>query len=126
MLGISWLLLKLTLKNSNIYYISENTIEEIESATDSFLPSYLGYFFVALSISDFEVFVVVFLLIFIFTYKSKLSHFNPMFLVLGYKYYYYKINGVKNLLITKRKIKNPKEVSIDTLFRINDFTYIEV
>lgn len=122
----SLLLLLATWASGSKYDIKEGSITEIEYANESFLPSYLGYFFVALSISNNQLFIVLFFIIFIFTYKSKLAHFNPIFLILGYKYYYYSSDGVKSLLVTKKKIKRPKELVVKKMYRLNDFTYIEI
>lgn len=41
-------------------------IRQVESASGSYLPSYLGYFFVALSINNVETFVCVGIVIFLF------------------------------------------------------------
>lgn len=122
----SLVLLLATWRSGSEYDIKEGSIVEIEYANESFLPSYLGYFFVALSISNNQLFIVLFFIIFIFTYKSKLAHFNPIFLILGYKYYYYNSDGVKSLLVTKQKIKRPKELVVKKMYRLNDFTYIEI
>ena len=102
--------------------INKGSVEEIEIAVDSFLPSYLGYFFVALSVPD----IKIFFLIYLFVYKSGLAHFNPILLILGYKYYYFISENIKNLIISKRKFRDPKEIEIKNLRRINDYTFIEI
>ena len=105
--------------------IEQGSIESIEPANDSFLPSYLGYFFVALSINDVEVFCWVFGLIFIFIFYSKISYFNPIFFILGYNFYYLVNNNrVKILVITKRELKKPSDVEFETIKRINNYTFI--
>lgn len=106
--------------------INKGSVEEIEIAVDSFLPSYLGYFFVALSIPNIRVFWILFTLIYLFVYKSRLAHFNPILLILGYKYYYFTYKGIKSLIITKKKFRNPKEIEIENLIRINDYTFIDI
>lgn len=123
---LSFLLIELTKRNGSSYKIVLGSVTEIENANEAFLPSYLGYFFVALSINSVQLFFSIFMVIFIFIYKSKLSHFNPIFLLLGYKYYYYTLDGTKNLLITKKKIKRPKDLEISRVVRLNDFTFIEL
>ena len=126
LLLITYLLLKYTKKLKNIEEIKENTVIEIENANESFLPSYLGYFFVALSINDLQLLIIVFIIILIFVYKSQFAHFNPLLLLLGYKYYYYKIGNSKNLLITKKILKKSEEVKISKLIRLNDFTFLDI
>lgn len=120
------ILLIITLFFSNIDKIEKETVEEIENATEAYLPCYLGYFFVALSINNFQIFFIIFILIFFLTRGAKLAHFNPVLILFGYRYYFCKINGVKNLLITTDKLKNPKDVKYTKLYRINDFTFIKI
>lgn len=61
---------------------------DVECVNDASLPSYLGYFFVALSISNWTTLIWVGILILVFTFFSRPSHFNPLFLLFGYKFYY--------------------------------------
>lgn len=125
LLILSFILLKLTSILSEDS-IKRGVVQELEIATDSFLPSYLGYFFVALSIDKWQVLFVIFIFIWLFTRKSKQVHFNPIFLILGYKYYFITIDNIKNLLITKQNLRNPKNIEIYNLKRINNYTYIKI
>lgn len=107
--------------------LEQGSIVTIEPANDAFLPSYLGYFFVALSISDCVVFVVVFSIIGIFIFSSRMSYFNPIFFLFGYHFYYVQTNEFNKILIISRRIlKNPKTISFENLKCINDFTFVEV
>ena len=54
----------------------ESAIKEIELAVIPFLPSYLGYFFVALSVNHFETLIFVFAILFIFTYAISNALFQ--------------------------------------------------
>ena len=107
--------------------IIEGKLENVELANNSFLPSYLGYFFVALSINNIDTFIIVYLLLCLFTYKSRSLYFNPIFLLFGYHFYYILIeeDSVQIFLISKQFIRNPKIVRLDKLRRINNFTYID-
>lgn len=62
----------------------ECQIKEVELASHSFLPNYLGYFFDALSIPDSTTLVFVYIVIFVFTHLSQALSFNPIFLLFGY------------------------------------------
>lgn len=105
--------------------ISPGSIVSIETANDTFLPSYLGYFFVALSISEARTFVYVFGMIFVFVLFSKISYFNPIFLIFGYKFFHLTDkSGLKIVVITKRELKVPSEVQFYKLKRINNYTFI--
>lgn len=98
----------------------------IEYANNSFLPSYLGYFFVALSIGNCETLLFVYLLLFAFTFLSQALYFNPLFLIFGFEFYNITTkNGTTIFLISRKKFKKTDEVIISTVFRINDYTFIE-
>lgn len=105
---------------------SLNKVSSIETSNNNFLASYLAFFFVALSINNTITFGVVFLIIFIFTYCSRVSYFNPIFLIFGYHFFYIRTNNnVKLMLISRTKLKDPSSVGRMEVRRINDYTYIE-
>lgn len=98
----------------------------IEHANNSFLPSYLGYFFVALSISSWETLWFVYGVLFIFTLLSQALYFNPLFLLFGYEFYNVTTNnGTAIFLISRRRYKNPDDIEIPVAYRINNYTFIE-
>lgn len=98
----------------------------IEYANNSFLPSYLGYFFVALSISNWSTLFFVYGVLFAFTFLSQALYFNPLYLVYGYEFYNVKTrNGALIFLISRCKYKTPGEVIIQSASRINNYTFIE-
>lgn len=106
--------------------IEEDTLINIEPANDAFLPSYLGYFFVALSVPDIEMFFVVFGIIAIFIYYSRISYFNPIFFIFGFKFFYViNSNNVKVLLVTKKELKTTESASFSHLKRITNYTFID-
>jgi hypothetical protein len=101
-------------------------VESIEHANNSFLPSYLGYFFVALSIENWETLWFVYSVLFIFTFLSQALYFNPLFLLFGYEFYNIKTkNGTAIFLISRHKYKRPDEIEIPNAYRINNYTFIE-
>lgn len=101
-------------------------ITNVESANNSYLPTYLGYFFVALGIEKCSALLWVYFLIFIFSFGTQILYFNPLFLLHNYKFYYISVeNGMKFFVITKRNIKNVTTLSFDKLKRINNYTFIE-
>lgn len=114
-------------ENGKEQTIEVSKIFEVEQANNAFLPSYLGYFFVALSISNFETFTFIFLILFLFTFVSQTHYFNPLFLLLGYHFYYLTtVNNTKIFLITRKSLKNPNDINLPNLRRINDFTFIDL
>jgi hypothetical protein len=101
-------------------------VDSIEHANNSFLPSYLGYFFVALSIGGWEALCFVYGVLFIFTFLSQALYFNPLFLVFGYEFYNIRTkNGTVIFLISREKYKKPDDVEIFEARRINNYTFIE-
>ncbi|GAA4242136.1 hypothetical protein GCM10022292_11270 [Winogradskyella damuponensis] len=107
--------------------IQEASIISIEQANNAFLPSYLGYFFVALSVPYVETLIFVFAILFIFTFLSQTLYFNPLFLVFRYHFYYLNTtNNVQLFVITRKELKDPKSIKIEQLRRINNFTFIDI
>ena len=107
--------------------IDNGAITAIEPANDAFLPSYLGYFFVALSVPSMEIFIYVFGIICVFIFYSRISYFNPIFFLFGFNFYYIMTNeNIKVLLITQRQLKESKNVAFNNLKRINNYTFIDV
>ena len=99
---------------------------DVECANDASLPSYLGYFFVALSISDWNTLIWVGILILIFTFFSRTSYFNPLFLLFGYKFYYVTVKGkIKFSIISRGDIVKTDTLVFDKLKRINNYTFID-
>jgi hypothetical protein len=121
MTGISLLLTRF-LSDDSI----EGNIKDLEQANNAFLPSYLGYFFVALSVPYFETLIFTFAILFVFTYFSQTLYFNPLFLLWGYQFYYITTeNNVKIFIISKRQIRSTQGLNFAKLKRINNFTYID-
>lgn len=120
--GLSLLLGKLLGKDE----FKTGQVACIEHANNSFLPSYLGYFFVALSIGSWETLFFVYGVLFVFTYKSQALYFNPLFLLYGYDFYTITTStGASIFLISKEKYKKPDDVVIQRAFRINNYTFLE-
>lgn len=100
--------------------------ESIEHANNSFLPSYLGYFFVALSIGNWETLFFVYAILFVFTFRSQALYFNPLFLIYGYEFYNITTASRASIfLISREHYKTPSEVVIPKACRINNYTFIE-
>lgn len=101
-------------------------VASIEHANNSFLPSYLGYFFVALSIGNWETLLFLYGVLFLFTFLSQALYFNPLFLLFGYEFYNITTkNGTAIFLISKARYKKPDDIQIALAYRINNYTFIE-
>lgn len=106
--------------------ITKGSITEIENANNAFLPSYLGYFFVALSVNNFDTLWFVFFILFVFTYLSQTLYFNPLFLMFGYHFYNISTsNKAKLFIISKDEINKIEDIEFNNLKRINNFTFID-
>lgn len=111
------------------FFGSDNmsSCNEVEYANSSFIPTYLGYFFVGLSLENITQLLIVYFIIFIFTQLSQTEYFNPIYLLFGYKFYHIKsAKGTKLFIITKRTIRNANQESFENLKRINETTFIEL
>lgn len=120
--GLSLLLSSLLGKDE----FKKDQVDSIAHANNSFLPSYLGYFFVALSVGNWETLAFVYSVLFIFTFRSQALYFNPLFLLYGYEFYNITtISRASIFLISREKYKVPGDIVIPKAFRINNYTFIE-
>ena len=112
---------------SKLLSVSEiKKVTSIKTANNDFLANYLAFFFVALSIDDLTTFWIVLGMTTLFTFFSRVSYFNPVFLVFGFNFYYVHTGeNVKIMLISKRKLRSPDEFSSMQVRRINDYTFME-
>lgn len=120
--GIS-LFLKQYLSSDSI----EKEIQSIEVANNAFLPSYLGYFFVALSITTPQTLLFIYFILFLFTYCSQTIYFNPIFLFFGYHFYNATTaDNIRVFIISKREIRTTYALVFPRLKRINNYTFIDI
>ena len=113
------------------HYLGHDSIEKVENielGAESYMSVYLGYFFVAVGIPDYYFFLLFFFffIFFLFIFFSQVQYFNPLFLLLGYKFYgITKSNGISIFVISRKKLYGVCGLSFTNLRRINDFTYID-
>jgi len=123
---ISLLLSRLLPEDSIDSEGGKSPIVAVEQANNAYLPSYLGYFFVALGVPQGETLIFVFIILFVFTFLSQSLYFNPLFLVFGYHFFYLTTEtNVKIFLVTRRNLKRPRGLVFTSLRRVNDFTFID-
>ena len=129
--GIFLLIAPVMLSALSIFFtllMDKDTLEncvDVAEANNSFLPIYLGYFFVGLGVEKFQHLVFVYLIIFMFTYVAQTQYFNPIFLLFGYRFYNAKTSkGTKIFLIVKKNIRRASDIRFKNLRRINDTTFI--
>lgn len=114
--------------------IERSKVEEFEQANDFYLPIYLGYAFVAISLPTLKSFLLFFVLMLIVLARTRFFYFNPIFLVLGYKFYFIKqIDDSKILVVSKKEIKTIDELFEDSngdmrsyivLTKVNEYTFL--
>lgn len=110
------------------FYDSDNLFQcsEVEDAMSSFLPTYLGYFFIGLSLEKLEHLFFIYGLIFVFSFLSQHQYYNPILLLFGYRFYNITtIDGTKLFIITERELRKAKDVSFTNLKRLNNTTFFE-
>ena len=99
---------------------------ESSLADNEFIPTYLGYFFVSLSVADNVTMVFIYAIVFVFTWLSQTQYFNPLYLLFGYHYYHILTEQGTSIFVIAHGsiIRNSRDVSFDSLKRINDTTYL--
>lgn len=100
--------------------------QESSLADNEFIPTYLGYFFVSLSTTDNVTMLLMYAIVFVFTWLSQTQYFNPLYLLFGYHYYHVLTEQGTRIFVIVRGpvIRNRKSMNFDSLKRINDTTYL--
>ena len=134
LLFLSFFSIKFSFKYLDQDVIERKKVKEFEQANDFYLPIYLGYAFVAISLPTLKSFLLFFVLMLIVLARTRFFYFNPIFLVLGYKFYFIKqIDDSKVLVISKKEIKTIDELFEDgngdmrsyiALTKVNEYTFL--
>ncbi|WP_158653592.1 hypothetical protein [Helicobacter salomonis] len=109
-------------------------VEMVEVAEPKYIPVYIAYFVIAVSLENWFMFAVVFIIIYLLILKGKFSYFNPYLLFFGYHFYEISIDlnkthgqnmyaKFKVFLISKRTLKEKMQYS--KLIRLNDFVFLD-
>ena len=106
--------------------IKEGNIKLIESASAIFLPTFFGYVFVGLSINNIPTLVFAYIALTILCYCAEIYLYNPIFHLLGYRFYFVTADKNKVLVMTKKDIKLGEPIEFMKLGQVNDFTYIDI
>ena len=110
-------------------YLGKDNIDkciEVELADASSLPSYLGYFLIAFSVSNIYHLIVATVFISIFLFFMRRQYFNMTYLFFGYHCYHVTTDMyTKIFVICKKEIRTPKNIQFEKLRRINNTTYID-
>ena len=112
----------------------KKSVQEVSVINNDYMPIYLGYIFVSVSIPnpaigeiDLLTLMVVYLLVNVFVTASRSLCFNPIFVIFGYSYYSIKTQKGTNLfVITRKKIrKSDENIKFEKLRKITEVVYIE-
>lgn len=134
MVGVGLLLIPVILSKISLYFaqgLDRDTLtgcDEITLADNEFTPVYLGYFFAALSVSDFITMTFVFGIVTVFVVLLRAQYYNPVYLMFGYHYYHITTKkGTKIFAILRGDvIRKSQRADMGNLIRINDSTFMEV
>ena len=75
---------------------------------------FLSYFFIAMTINTWNEYFFIFSILTLFFFRTKLFYFNPIYLLLGYNFFYLtNEDKSKFLVITKKELKKPKNISFE-------------
>ena len=107
---------------------SRDTFEncsDLKGVSHIFLPIYFVYILIGFGAGNLSQLIFGYLFVLGIVWASQTQCFNPVFLLFGYSFYETKSDkGTNIMLITRRKLRNPEDVSFDNLRRINDSTFI--
>lgn len=122
---LSWLTLSLSKrlgKETGVF-----NCKDFSLADGEFLPVYLGYFFVSLSVSDYITMLFVYSIVFVFTFLSQTQYYNPIFLLFGYHFYHISTENDTKIFVIKKGIviRKTDDMKLENLYRLNDSTFIE-
>lgn len=125
-LFLTWLC-TLAFPNFETIDLHSSNIKAIESADSTFVPMYLAYVFVGVSIQNDTSLIWCYLLIVIICFFAQNYYFNPLYYLLGYRYYFV-INSTdkKILIMTKKQIYLGQEIDFTNLKRLNDYSYVDI
>lgn len=87
LIAVSGLSISFSYKYLDQSVLEKEKVKEFEQANDFYLPIYLGYAFVAISLPTLKSFILFFILMLIVLSRTRFFYFNPIFLILGYKFY---------------------------------------
>ena len=134
LLFLSFFSIKFSFKYLDQDVIERKKVKEFDQANDFYLPIYLGYAFVAISLPTLKSFLLFFVLMLIELARTRFFYFNPIFLVVGYKFYFIKqIDDSKVLVISKKEIKTIDELFEDgngdmrsyiAITKVNEYTFL--
>lgn len=123
---LTWLS-SLLFKYFEKYDIPKENVRCVESADGVFIPTYIAYVFVGLSVSGLTQLFFCYAILSIICFAAQTYLFNPAFYLLGYKFYFVTNSINKKLLVmTKKRILLSTTVDFSKLYRINDYTYVEL
>lgn len=134
LLILSFFSIKFSFKYLDQNVIERKKVKEFEQANDFYLPIYLGYAFVAISLPTLKSFLLFFVLMLIVLARTRFFYFNPIFLILGFKFYFIKqTDDSKILVISRKEIKTVEEFFDDgngglldsiSITKVNDYTFL--
>lgn len=106
--------------------IKGENIHLVESASATFLPTFFAYIFVGLSINNYSTLICIYIVLTILCFCAEIYLYNPIFHLLGYRFYFVTAGNNKVLIMTKKNIKLNEPVEFNNLGQINDFTYVDL
>lgn len=106
--------------------IKSEAINSIESASSTFLPTFFAYVFVGLSINTISSLLFIYGAVTLLCFCAEIYLYNPIFHILGYRFYFVTIGSHRVLIMTRKEIKLRESIKFERLGQINDFTYIDI
>ena len=101
-------------------------IKSIKVAEPTYIPVYVAYFVIAMSISSKETFIWISIILVLLIWATKMFYFNPILLL--FRYHFYEIQDKKdtNMLLISKQSDLKGEHTFNRLHRLNNFTFLDL
>jgi hypothetical protein len=101
-------------------------INSIKVAEPIYIPVYVAYFVIAMSITTIKTFCWITLILFLLIRATKMFYFNPILLLFGYHFYEAQDKNETCLLLISKKTDLKGEQDFQDLYRLNNFTFLDL
>lgn len=101
-------------------------INTVEPSEFKYVFTYLSMFVIALSIKTYEVFIIIGIIIMFLLFRIRYIYFNPILLLLGYRFYDIKTSNSKIILYICKESNLYESPDISGAYRLNNDVFISI
>jgi hypothetical protein len=100
-------------------------VVSIKIAEPIYIPTYIGYFLISISIIDIKLGILILIIIIFLLYKTKQFYFNIFLFVLGYNFYEIETENGCSITVISKKANIKRSKSFNNLVRLNEFVFLD-